>query len=603
MMQLLHIRFSNLSQFKFLYITLSFLIIVTHSTFAQRDLEDIHSTEELKQFIYLTAPQEDAFVAVQRLAKPHIDKKNWQAAVKIFSDYKEWFVEQLDRTDKIIELLNAPSQNLEVTNIETINTKGNEYFPVITIDGLRMYFTVAEGKRGGEDIHYSEKIASTWIKSKNIGPPLSTKENDAINSVSADGNTLVLFGSYKGFIGGGDNFYVTRTSNGWSDIKPFPKPVNSVYWDCDGFLSADGKAFFFTSDRKGGVGEFVRGGKFYHGEYDGNTDIWVSVKTDSLWGTPVNLGSVINTPYSERSPFLHPDGKTLYFSSDGHYGLGSLDVFKSVRLSDTSWTDWSEPVNLGKEINTAGYDVAYKITTDGKYAYFSSDREGGRGGYDIYNVKLPPEAQPLKNVALVKGKVTDESGNPLDAALIWNEFPGGKNIGSLTSNPETGEYFISLPNGSSYSYFAEHSGYYSVSNNVDLTSQTEYSEITVDIVMQSVASMESAPIVLNNIYFDFDKSDLKPESFNELERVYKFLSDNPAVNIEISAHTDSKGSDDYNLTLSQNRAESVVAYLIGKGISPSRLLAKGYGESNPIAPNDTEEGMARNRRVEMKIIK
>jgi len=579
------------------------LLLLPSLTLSQRDLEDIHSTEELKQFIYLTAPQEDAFVAVQRLAKPYIDKKDWNSSIKIFGDYREWFIEQVDRTDRIIEMLNAPTQNLEVNNIESINTKGNEYFPVITIDGLRMYFTVAEGKRGGEDIHYSERIATTWIKSKNIGPPLSTKENDAINSVSADGNTLVLFGSYKGFIGGGDNFYVTRTSNGWSEIKPFPKPVNSVYWDCDGFLSADGKAFFFTSDRKGGVGEFVRGGKFYHGEYDGNTDIWVSVKTDSLWGTPINLGSIINTPFAERSPFLHPDGKTLYFSSDGHSGLGSLDVFKSVRLSDTSWTQWSEPVNLGKEINTAGYDVAYKITTDGKYAYFSSDRDGGKGGYDIYSVKLPPEAQPLKNVAVIKGKVTDEAGIPLDAALLWNEFPAGKNVGSLTSNPETGEYIITLPNGSSYSYFAERSGYYSVSNNVDLSGQTEYSELTVDIVMQSVAAMESAPVVLNNIYFDFDKSDLKTESFNELERVYKFLSDNPAVNIEISAHTDSKGSVDYNLTLSQSRAESVVSYLISKGISPSRLIAKGYGESNPIAGNDSEEGMARNRRVEMKIVK
>lgn len=586
---------------KLIHILLLFPIL-TSNLFAQRDLETIKTPEELKQFIYLTAPQEDAFVAVGRLAKPYVDKKDWQGAIKIFSDYREWFIEDVTRTDKIIELLNAPVQNLEVVNIETINTKKSEYFPVLTIDGQKMYFTFADGKIGGEDIYYSQLIANTWIKPKNIGAPFSTKENDAINSISADGNTVVLFGSYKGFIGGGDNYYAEKTSTGWSEIMPFPKPLNSQYWDCDGFLSADGKAFFFTSDRKGSVGEFVKGGQFFHGEYEGNTDIWVSVKNDSVWGKPINIGSAINTPYAERSPFLHPDGKTLYFSSDGHYGLGSLDVFKSVRLSDTSWTDWSEPVNLGKEINTAGYDVAYKISTDGKYAFFSSDKEGGKGGYDIYRVTLPKEAMPEKNVMTIKGKVRDENANPLDAKLLWYDLTSNVNAGELTSDPETGSYIITLANGRNYSYYAERTGYYSVSNNVDLLAQNDFNEITVDIVMQSVESLTKAPIVLNNIYFDFDKYELKQESFTELARVVKFLTDNPNVKIEISAHTDSKGSDDYNLTLSQKRAERVVSYLVGVGIDPARLTAKGIGEAIPVADNNTEEGMAKNRRVEMRIV-
>ncbi len=577
-------------------------IIFPAINFAQRDLETIHSDEELKQFIYLTAPQEDAFVAVQRLAKTSIDRKNWGDAVKIFQIYREWFIENVTRTDNIIDLLQAPVQNLEVVNIESINTPKSEYFPSITIDGLTMYFTFADGKKGGEDIYFSQLIANTWIKPKNMGAPFSTKENDAVNSVSADGNTLVLFGSYKGFIGGGDNYYVERTAKGWSDIKAFPKPVNSVYWDCDGSLTADGKAFLFASDRKGGVGNFVKGGQFFHGEYEGNTDIWVSYKTDSGWGNPVNLGTSINTPYAERSPFLHPDGKTLYFSSDGHYGLGSLDVFKSVRLSDTSWTGWSEPVNLGKEINTAGYDVAYKITTEGKYAYFSSDRDGGKGGYDIYYIKLPLEAQPEKNVITIKGRVRDEKDSPLDASLLWYELFTGKNFGSLTSNPETGEYIITLPIGSSYSYFADRSGYYSVSNNIDLSSENSFKEMVVDITMQSVKSLTETAIILNNIYFDFDRYELKPESFVELDRVHKFLSDNPGVKIEISAHTDSKGSEEYNLELSQKRAESVVKYLVSKNTDPGRMTAKGYGESVPLYDNSTEEGMAKNRRVEMRVI-
>jgi len=579
------------------------LPFLTINIYSQRDLETITSDEELKQFIYLTAPQEDAFVAVQRLAKKYIDKKDWEGAEKVFRNYREWFIDYVTRTDKIIELLKATAQNLEITNIETINSAKGDYFPVISIDGKTMYFTVSDGAKGGEDIYYSLLIASTWIKPKNLGSPFNTKENDAINSVSADGNTLVLFGSYKGFIGGGDNFFVEKTVKGWSDIKPFPKPVNSQYWDCDGFLTADGKAFLFTSDRKGGVGEFVKGGQFYHGEFEGNTDIWVSIKTENGWGSPVNLGNIINTQFSERSPFLHPDGKTLYFSSDGHYGLGSLDVFKSVRLSDTSWTQWSEPVNLGKEVNTAGYDVAYKITTDGEYAFFSSDREGGKGSYDIYSIKLPPEAKPEKNVVTITGKVTDEKSTPLEAHLKWSDLGTNKNIGELRCDPETGQYIITIPNGSHYSYFAEKSGYYSVSNSIDLSTENSYKELVVDIVMNSIVSLEEKSIKLNNIYFDFDKYDLKQESFTELERVYKFLTDNLPVTIELSAHTDAQGSDDYNLQLSQKRAESVVNYLIAKGIDPGRLIAKGYGESQPVADNESEEGRAENRRVEMKIVK
>jgi outer membrane protein OmpA-like peptidoglycan-associated protein len=583
-------------------ITVFIFILIPSAVFSQRDLETITSTEDLEQYIYYTAPSEDAFIAVQRLAKPYIDKKDWAGAIKVFNDYKDRFLDKFNRTEKIIELLNAPSQNLEVTNIETVNSTKGEYFPVLSIDGQYMYFTVSDGKKGGEDIYFSQLVGSTWIKPQNIGSPLSTKENDAINSVSADGNTMVLFGTYRGFIGGGDNFYVERTEKGWGEIKPFPKPINSVYWDCDGYLTADGKAFIFTSDRKGGVGDFVKGGQFYHGEYDGNTDIWVSLRTDSGWSHPFNLGAAINTPYSERSPFLHPDGKTLYFSSNGHYGLGSLDVFKSVRLSDTSWTEWSEPVNLGKDINTAGYDVAYKITTDGKYAFFSSDRDGGKGNYDIYSIKLPPEAQPEKNVVTIKGKVSDENGKPLNAALKWYELNTNRNIGSLTSNPETGDYIITLPNGTGYSYFAEKEGYYSVSNMVDLTAESSFKEMTVDIIMSSVKTLEQTSIKLNNIYFDFDKFELQPESFTELDRVYKFLSENPDVKIEISAHTDSKGGDDYNLQLSQKRAESVVSYLISKGIDGARLTAKGYGEANPVGDNETEEGRAQNRRVEMRIV-
>lgn len=592
------------------FILLSVLItmlLMPSLSFSQRDLETITKPEELRQYIYATAPSEDAFVAVQRLAAPYIDGKNWDGAIKVFEKYKSWFPEMYDRFQKIIDLLNASSQNLIITNIDAVNTKGDEYFPVISIDGKKVYFTGADRKDciGGEDIFFSDFVNGAWQPAKNMGPPFSTKKDDAVNSVSADGNILVIFGDYQGAIGGGDNFYVEKTATGWSGIKHFPKPLNTIYWECDGFLTADGKAFLFSSDRPGGIGEFHQGGHFFHGYYEGNSDIYVSLSTDSGWSKPINLGRIINTPYTERSPFLHPDGKTLYFSSDGFYGLGGLDVFKSVKLSDSSWTEWSEPVNLGKDINTSGFDIAYKITTDGKLAYFSSNRPGGKGGYDIYSITLPPEAQPEKNVITISGKVTDENANPLDANLKWYELETNNNVGSLKSDPMTGNYIITLSVGKSYGYFAEKEGYYSVSNNIDLTEETTHKEITVDIQLVSIKSLQETEksIKLNNIYFDFDKYDLKSESFGELDRIYKFLTSNPNIKIEISAYTDSKGSDEYNLNLSQKRAQSVVNYLIGKGIDADRLIAKGYGKANPVADNSTEEGRALNRRVEMKIAK
>ncbi|MGH2576035.1 MAG: hypothetical protein ACRDFC_10090, partial [Ignavibacteria bacterium] len=517
------------------------LLFLPSEPLAQRDLETITSEEELKQYINAVAPEEDAFVAVQRLAASHLENKNWKVATKIFERYRELFPNMILRFDEIINLLNTPSQNLTLTNISGVNTEADEYFPVLTIDGKKMYFT-GSGRAdgfGGEDIYYSEFKDNVWNIPKNLAKPFSTKGDDAINSVSADGNVLVLFGNYKGAFGGGDNFYVERKSYGWTEIKIFPKPLNSTYWDCDGFLTADGKAFLFSSDRKGGIGEFHKGGIFFHGYYEGNTDIYVCLKTDAGWSDPINLGNKINTPYTERSPFLHPDGKTLYFSSDGHYGLGGLDVFKVVRQSENSWTDWSDPVNLGKDINTGGFDVAYKISTDGQLAYFSSNRTGGFGGYDIYSITLPEDAKPKKNVVTIKGKVTDENDLPLEADLKWYELSSNENVGLLKSNPETGDYLIALPVGKNYSYFAEKTGYYSVSNEIDLSDEKSFKEINVDIKLISIKTLQETGtgIKLNNIYFDFDKYDLKPESFTELDRLFLFLTDNSGINVEISAHT------------------------------------------------------------------
>jgi outer membrane protein OmpA-like peptidoglycan-associated protein len=341
--------------------------------------------------------------------------------------------------------------------------------------------------------------------------------------------------------------------------------------------------------------------------YWGNTDLWVVLKDGDGWSkVAINLGSTINTPYTERTPFLHPDGKTMYFSSDGHYGLGKADVFKSIRLNDTSWTDWSEPVNLGKEINTSEEDWGYKITTNGKRAYFSTvSTVGGFGEEDIYFVDLPQNAKPERDVITVNGKILDEKGKPVDATIRWSDVDQLKEVGVAKTDPNTGEYFIALPVGRYYAYYADVRGYFSPVEYLDLTEAKAFQELKNDVSLLSVDELKNSgkSIRLDNIFFDFDKYDLKEKSYEALSTLYRFMKENPDILVEINAYTDNIGSDRYKKILSEQRANSVVRYLTQKGIEQNRLFPAGYGKENPVATNSTEEGRALNRRVEFRLRK
>ncbi len=514
-----------------------------------------------------------------------------------------------DRFEKIISILEAPEEGIFKINMGgNINSIAPEYGPVISPDGKKLYFTGRDREDGigGEDIFVSYNIGGRWTIATPINGNINTESNEYINSISADGDMLLLFGNYEGSLGRGDNFYVEKYGRTWSKIQHFPEPINSTFWDADAFMTADGKAIIFSSERPGGVGEFHKKGDYYHGMEWGNIDLWVVLKEGDGWSDhAINLGPKINTPYTERTPFLHPDGKTLYFSSDGWPGLGKSDVFKSVRLSDTSWTDWSEPVNLGKEINTAEEDWGYKITTDGRRAYFSTISDEGFGEEDIYYVDLPVIAKPQSNVVAVQGKVVDENGNPVDATIKWEDVNLLKEVGEAKTDPETGEYFIALPVGKYYAYFAEVKGYYSTVNYLDLTDSSGYKEVKTNVNLASIESLEKSgkAIKIENIFFDSGKYDLREESYAALDLLYKFMKVNPEIYVEINAHTDNIGSDEYNMRLSENRAGSVVDYLVKKGIERSRLFPQGFGKTMPVATNDTEEGRALNRRVEFRLRK
>jgi outer membrane protein OmpA-like peptidoglycan-associated protein len=571
------------------------------------------SSEELKEFdmfIRKNAPKEKAFVVVQWVAANFIRTKQWEKAVSVFEKYRPlfdrpMFNDMYDKFKKIIRTLKAPEEKLIVTNLGTgINSDYFEYHPIPTADGIKIYFIGNDrtGGYGGEDVFVSEFIDGVWNEASNLGRCINTDINEGIVGVSADGNTLLLFGNYDSSLGEGDIYYTDKTINGWNGLHHFPRPVNSKYWECDASITCDGKAVLYTSDRPGGVGGFHKKDSEFNLHCRGNTDIYISLKCDKGWSEPINLGAIVNTPYCERTPFLHPDGKTLYFSSDGHYGLGALDVYKTVRLNDTSWTEWSEPVNLGKEINTVGSDWGYKVSTCGNVAYFSACDENE--AYDIYSINLPKETRP-ELVATICGKITNSNGHPLDADIKWEDLSTGENAGQLKSNPQDGTYFIALPLGKNYGYYAQSEGYYPLSHNINLLDTTGAVNITENIILVSIEEMKEKEIAvrINNIFFDYNEYEIKPESFPELDRLANILNQNQDAKIEIAGHTDDIGSDSYNLELSGKRAQAVVNHLISLGCCSENLIARGYGESKPLVSNETEEGCTQNRRVEFRFIK
>lgn len=328
------------------------------------------------------------------------------------------------------------------------------------------------------------------------------------------------------------------------------------------------------------------------------------MQEDSVWTEPLNLGDVINTAAEESAPFLAADDRTLYFSSNGFSGYGGNDIFASRRLDD-SWTNWSDPENLGPEINSPLEDLFFNIPATSDYAYYS--RGVSDKNTDIFRVKLPILQSPDPWV-IVRGKIIDaRTGNPVGAKIIYERLPDGAQLGISQSDPRTGEYEIRLPGGDLYGIRAEATDMISENQNLDLRNVTrdqviEAKDFRLDPIGVSAVE-EDATIVLNNIFFDFDKATLKSESFPELNRIVSLMNERGTMQIEIAGHADATGPEAYNLQLSERRAKSVVNYLIGKGIAQNRISVVSHGEKKPVAPNTTPEGRRKNRRVEFKIIK
>ncbi len=475
-----------------------------------------------------------------------------------------------------------------------INTAMSEYFPTLTVDGSMLIFTRRLERQTempgeedyNEDLYMSFKENGEWTKALNMGPQLNSEYMEGASTISADGEVLIFVSDRPGGYGSEDLYYTLRVGNGWSYPRNLGPPINTKNWETQPCLSSDGKTLYF-----------IRG--IISAHIVKNQDIYVSTLSDSnYWNVPARLSDTINTPGKEECPFIAPDNQTLYFCSDGHPGFGGTDIFMSRKLPNGRW---GLPVNLGYPINTSKDETGIVIDPNGRLAYFSSNRHGGYGELDIYSFSLPDSMRP-QQVTYLKGKVFDaNTKDPLIAYFTLIDLTTGKVVSQSTSGPDDGTFLVCLPVDKNYALNVSRKGYLFYSENFslkDVKASYEHPYLK-DVPLQSIDT--GASIVLKNIFFETNKYNLKSESEVELNKLVVFLKNNPTVKIEISGHTDNQGTPQSNITLSENRAKSVYDYLAAHAIDAGRLTYKGYGQTRPIATNETPEGRAQNRRTEIKI--
>ena len=507
----------------------------------------------------------------------------------------------------IIANINLPemlSKGLVVEALDSnVNSDASEYSPLLSPDGKTLYFSRKNhaGNVGGvsdkEDIWYSELGADgKWSLAKNIGPQLNNSQPNFVNTVAAtpDGKSVVLLlgNKYleKGKMGAGVSIS-TNVGGTWSEPKALEIENDYNYNEkANYFLANTRKALLMSVERE---------------DSEGGRDLYVSFeKEDGKWTEPLNLGKSVNTVGEESAPFLASDDKSLYFSSNGFSGYGGSDVYMSKRLDDT-WTNWSAPENLGPDINTKLDDLFFNIPSTSEFAYYS--RGVTADNTDIYRVKMPMFMTP-DPIVIVKGKLIDaKTGEPIGAKIIYERLPDGKEVGVTHSDPKTGEYEIHLPGGHLYGFRAEADGHISESQNLDLRGFTKdgtlaNKDITLAPIEVAVVDVNTT-IKLNNIFFDFDKTELKPESFPELNRIATLMKEKGTMQVEIAGHTDPVGTEEYNLGLSDRRAKAVKSYLVKQGVDAANITTVFFGESKPLDTTQTREAYRKNRRVEFKIIK
>ena len=461
-----------------------------------------------------------------------------------------------------------------------------QYFPVLTADGKQLFFT----RRGGttaldkEDIYISQAESSKiWTAPQSVSTQINSSYNEGTCSVTADGNFLIFTSCDSPDSQGSCDLYSAEKVEGeWQAPKNMGTKINSSSWDSQPSLSADGRMLFFSSDRRGGFG--------------GN-DIWyASRKADGTWSESKNMGAPINTPKDEISPFLFFNNETLFFASDGHLGLGGMDIF----LSRISKGGFQEPENLGLPINDHSDQVALFITAQKDYAYYS-ELTMGNGQNDrayLYRFKFPKEIEIGENLTVTGGQVVhSKTGEPISASLSLVSLSNDSTRYQFQSSGADGSFLMLYPGEDAAGLYVEKIGFLPKMYNVDRDSIKNVKDLKVELI--PIASGEE--FVFENVFFGFDSFELKQESLSSLRRLDRFLKDNPKVAILITGHTDNLGSDDYNLKLSLQRAQSVQSYLLKAGIKSDRIKVVGKGFREPMVPNSSPSNQALNRRITVSV--
>jgi outer membrane protein OmpA-like peptidoglycan-associated protein len=468
-------------------------------------------------------------------------------------------------------------------NISIVNTIDNEYFPGTSADDQMLIYTrLVSGQQ--EDFFYSLKQKDgKWGKPENMGSPINTGENEGTISLSPDGQYVFFTGCNRlDGVGSCDIYFSALDGNTWKAPRNLGLPINSRSWESQPSLSFDGKTIYFTSDRPGGFG---------------GMDIWVSQYSKGKWTVPQNMGPEINTPGNEQCPYIAKDDQTLYLNSDGHVGMGGVDLFVARKNADGRW---GKPENLGYPINTFADEICLVIGADGKNAFYVSKRPGGAGGLDLYEFDLYEKARP-KKTGYIKGIVYDaNTKHKLQAKVELIDLATGKTAVEAYSNKLSGEFLICLQGNKNYALNVSKEGYLFHSENFSLKNQSATEPLTLNIPLYPIEA--GSKIVLRNIFFDIDQFALKEESKIELAKLISFLKANPTLTVEVSGHTDNTGVKQKNIDLSKNRAKAVLDYIVLQGIPTTKITAKGYADSQPIADNKTEAGRKQNRRTEFKIV-
>lgn len=490
--------------------------------------------------------------------------------------------------------LMTDSNHIRLVNMgPNINSALDEYQPSFTADESCMVFTLLRPAdintkckecSTEEDLYISRQEKGEWQSRKPLGAPVNSSYNEGAQCISPDGKYVLFTACHRedGY-GSCDLYWSKRVGDKWTVPQNMGKPVNTQYWESQPTFGADGKTIYFTSNRPGGKGK---------------CDIWkTTMVEDGVFTTPVNLGEPINTAGDELAPYLHPNGTVLYFASTGHPGMGGQDLFYSLQNSNGTW---NQPVNMGYPINTAADETNIVVNAKGTRGFISSNKKGGYGKMDIYWFELPEKMRP-QPVTYLKGHIY----NAKDSSIVCADFKvidlnSGEEKVMSSSDPETGEFLVCIPSNGKYALHASHPNFLFYSANFELDASYNLKPYHKDIYMNPIELGRS--MVLNNVFFDTDKSQLKAESEVELGKLVELMKANPKMRVEIAGHTDNQGTREHNVTLSRNRAKAVYDYLISKGVKADRMRYKGYGFDQPVASNDTPEGRAQNRRTEFKIV-